>query len=303
MTRAVVLVLILLVPGVATGGVFLEGAHEGRAYRLFVPSAPRSEAPLVLALHGCWQTPEDFALGTRLNATAERRGLTVLYPGQTRRDNPYRCWNWFHPSSHAAATGETAELTALARRVQRDRGLRARRVVVIGFSAGGFMAVNLACAAPDLVRGVGVAAGGPYRCATGPEGAIRCMRGVVRDGAATARACLAATGARRLTLRASLWHGGADAVVAPANLTGLELMLARVLRLEASTTEPREGATRSVHRDARGQSLLETWLIPPMGHAWSGGDPRGTHTYPPGPDATTRILDFLLDASALDRER
>ena len=303
MTRAVVLVLVLLVPGVAAPGDFLEGSHDGRAYRLFVPSAPRPGAPLVLALHGCWQTPEDFALGTRLNAAAERRGLTVLYPAQTRRDNPYRCWNWFHPSSHAAATGEPAELTALARRVQRERGMRERRVIVIGFSAGAFMAVNLACAAPDLVRGVGVAAGGPYRCATGPEGAIRCMRGVVRDGTPAARACLAATGARRLILRASLWHGGADAVVAPANLTALELMLARALRLETSTTEPYEGAARSVHRDARGQPLLETWLVPAMGHAWSGGDPRGTHTYPPGPDATTRMLDFLLDPSPVERER
>jgi hypothetical protein len=31
-----------------------------------------------------------------------------------------------------------------------------------------------------------------------------------------------------------------------------------------------------------------------MGHAWSGGDVRGTHTYPPGPPATERMLEFLL---------
>jgi poly(3-hydroxybutyrate) depolymerase len=33
-----------------------------------------------------------------------------------------------------------------------------------------------------------------------------------------------------------------------------------------------------------------------MGHAWSGGDQRGTHTFPSGPNATERMLDFLLRA-------
>jgi poly(3-hydroxybutyrate) depolymerase len=41
---------------------------------------------------------------------------------------------------------------------------------------------------------------------------------------------------------------------------------------------------------------LESWLVRAMGHAWSGGDPRGTHTYPDGPPATERMLDFLLGA-------
>ena len=79
------LALILLVPGAAAAGDFLKATHDGRAYRLFVPEVSQPEAPLVLALHGCWQTPEDFATGTRLNAAAERLGLTVLYPAQTRR--------------------------------------------------------------------------------------------------------------------------------------------------------------------------------------------------------------------------
>jgi poly(hydroxyalkanoate) depolymerase family esterase len=268
-----------------------------------VPSAPRPEAPLVLALHGCWQTPEDFARGSRLNVVAERRGLTVLYPAQTRRDNPYRCWNWFHPSSHVAGTGETGELAALARRVQRQRGIRERRVLVVGFSAGGFMAVNLACAVPDLVSGIGVAAAGPFRCATGPEAAIQCMRGLAGDGATAGAACLAATGARRLPLRVSLWHGGADAVVAPGNLSTLEVMFARTLGVAESTTGASGAAVHSVYRDASARPVLETWLVPLMGHAWSGGDPRGTHTFPPGPDATTTILDFLLSAPARERRQ
>jgi len=39
---------------------------------------------------------------------------------------------------------------------------------------------------------------------------------------------------------------------------------------------------------------VQAWLIEGMGHAWSGGDPRGTHAYPSGPNATEAMLDFLL---------
>jgi poly(3-hydroxybutyrate) depolymerase len=60
------------------------------------------------------------------------------------------------------------------------------------------------------------------------------------------------------------------------------------------TTEPLDGEVHTVHFDARKQPVLETWLVRDMGHAWSGGDARGTHTYPAGPPATERMLEFLL---------
>lgn len=292
---SLVLLVVTLAPA-AAAGTFTTGRHDARAYALYVPSTPAAAAPLVVALHGCWQTPEDFAVGTRLNAAAEQRGLVVLYPAQGRRDNPYRCWNWFKPADQAATGGEAAAILAMARHVQDERGMRDRRLVVIGFSAGAFMAVNLACAAPQVVTGIGVAAGGPYRCGVGPGGAMQCMRGASGDPGASAEQCLTAAGVRALPLRASVWHGGADAVVDAANLSALETMLARALGTVGAVTDTVDGAVHAVHRDRRGTPRLETWLVRPMGHAWSGGDPRGTHTYPAGPPATERMLDFLLAA-------
>ena len=274
----------------APAGTFARGTLQGRAYRVWVPTRPASARPLVVALHGCWQTPEDFARGTRLNEAAERRGLVVVYPAQGRRDNPYRCWNWFEPAEQTATGAETGGILAIARRVQAEHGVREGRVIVLGFSAGAWMAVNLACAAPDAVGGIGALAGGPYRCAAGPEGAIQCLRGARRDEAAAA----AAACGRPRGLRASLWHGARDAVVSPANLTALEAMFARLLGASAGATSTTEGAVRAVYRDARGAPVLETWLVRGMGHAWSGGDVRGTHTWPAGPSATERMLDFLL---------
>ena len=291
---ALVLVLAAVAPAGAAG-TFRSGRHDGRAYALYLPSAP-AEAPLVVALHGCWQTPEDFALGTRLNDAAERRGLVVLYPAQSRRANPYRCWNWFNPADQGASGGEAAAILAMAKHIQDERAMKDRRLVVIGFSAGGFMAVNLACLAPQTVMGLGVMAGGPYRCGLGTGGAMQCMRGRAGDPAVSADQCLAAGGVRTLPLRASLWQGGADTVVNAANLSALETMLARALGTVTSVTDTVEGAVHSAHRDRRGQVRMESWLVRSMGHAWSGGDARGTHTFPDGPPATERMLDFLVAA-------
>jgi poly(hydroxyalkanoate) depolymerase family esterase len=282
-----------LVGAAAPDGTFGRGVLDSRAYRVWVPARVAPERPLVVALHGCWQTPEDFALGTRLNEAAARRGLVVVYPAQSRRENPYRCWNWFESSQQQATGAEVAQILAIARHVQSQHGLRENRVLVLGFSAGAWMALNLACAAPEAVAGVGTSAGGPYRCASGPESAIRCMRGAARDGGGvTAAAC---AGGRLTGVRASIWHGALDSVVSPANLTALETMLARVLAVAGGATATDEdGAVHAVYRDARGAAVLETWLVPGMAHAWSGGDPRATHTWPPGPSATERMLDFLL---------
>jgi len=284
--------LVLLGAG-PSGGSFGRGVLENRAYRVWTPTRVAPERPLIVALHGCWQTPEDFAAGTRLNEAAERRGLVVVYPAQSRHENPYRCWNWFDSAQQQATGTEPAQILAIARRVQSERQLREGRFLVLGFSAGAWMAVNLACAVPDSVAGIGASAGGPYRCASGSESAIQCLRGPGPDrGQAGAAAC---AGGRIAGLRASLWHGALDSVVSPANLTALEAMLARVLAVSGGATATEDGgAVHAVYRDARGVPVLETWLVPGMPHAWSGGDGRATHTWPPGPSATERMLDFLL---------
>ena len=279
-------------------GPFKRGLVGRRAYRLYVPPRPPTESlPLVVALHGCWQTPEDFALGTRLNEAAERRGFLALYPAQSRWDNPSRCWNWFDPAQQSRRSGEVADLVALVDAVGREREAPPKRVVAIGFSAGAFMAVNLLCAAPELISGVGVVAGGAYRCGLGPDGALACMRGHGLDGDAAATACLAAAGKSMLAIRASLWQGDQDSIVTPANLPALETMFTRLVGGASKTSETRDGSAHARYRNRRGDLVIESWLVPGLGHAWSGGDPRATHTWPPGPSATDRILDFLLERS------
>jgi Esterase PHB depolymerase len=59
-----------------------------RNYKLYIPaSTPARPRGLIVMLHGCTQDPNDFAIGTKMNAVAESRGLMVAYPSQTRSAN------------------------------------------------------------------------------------------------------------------------------------------------------------------------------------------------------------------------
>lgn len=282
------------------------GEHSYKLYG--VPVASGQPVPLVVMLHGCKQSPDDFALGTRMNHHADARGCMVLYPAQSRLANGYGCWNWFNPKDQARETGETAILAGMIRQVMAHYPVDPGRVVVMGLSAGAAMAVNLACAYPELVRGLGVHSGLPYGAARGALAALKAMK----EGSSQSLAWPLAAQA----IPSIIFHGDADEVVHPVNSEqllaqrigtqwheGAELALQMPLPAPVeSETMPEEvvrSYTRRVYLGIDGKTRHVHWLVHGLGHAWSGGDAKGSYTDPAGPDATQEMLQFLLGPEAL----
>jgi poly(hydroxyalkanoate) depolymerase family esterase len=271
---------------------FLSGSHAAAGlrcdYRLFLPADFAPGAPLIVMLHGCTQTPEDFAAGTRMNGVAGARGCGVLYPAQSTRMNPQRCWNWFKHQHQSRGRGEPALLESLVHAVVAEHGFDRSRVFVAGLSAGGAMAAVLAEACPDTFAAVGVHSGLPAGAARDLPAALSAMKAGPAAG-------FKGTGAA-LRVPCIVFHGDADATVHHRNGDAVAHAIPHA-SAEASRVDGagRRAATRTVFVDGHGCTTGEQWVVHGAPHAWAGGSTGGSYTDPRGPDASAEMVRFFLD--------
>jgi poly(hydroxyalkanoate) depolymerase family esterase len=265
------------------------GPHGTREYKLFVPGAHPGTRPLVVMLHGCSQSPSDFAAGTGMNTLAETHGFYVLYPGQTSRANGQRCWNWFQPGEQDRETGETGIIAGMTRAVVAAHRINPRHVFIAGLSAGGAAAANIAHAYPELFAAVGIHSGLAAGCARDVSAALT----VMRLGPVAEADCVAPV----TPMPTIVVHGESDGTVNPLNG---EQALAQA-GIAGLTPEVIEDVSpgglpyiRTRYADATGHVRAEGWMVRGLGHAWSGGTLAGSYTDPRGPDASRAMLNFFL---------
>ncbi len=285
------------------GAAYLTRTHTcasgSRDYRLYVPAAAAGRGRgLVVMLHGCTQTPDDFAAGTGMNALAEEHGFVVAYPWQSSSANQSGCWNWFKPEDQLRDRGEPAILASLTKELALEHDIDSAKVFVGGLSAGGAMAAILAVAYPDLYRAVGIHSGLAHGAASDLVSAFAAMRGTpVAPAPGQGRPASRA----KASVRTIVFHGTSDQTVHPSN--GDAIFAAARMRLNgaAEVRYPGRSAgglsyTRKVVTDAQGRSQLEHWEIEGLGHAWSGGHPDGSYTDLLGPDASREMIRFFFAA-------
>jgi poly(hydroxyalkanoate) depolymerase family esterase len=265
-----------------------------RAYKLYVPSAYRGEAlPLVVMLHGCTQSPDDFAAGTRMNELAEEQAFLVAYPAQPPSANVSKCWNWFNAGDQQRDRGEPSLIAGITRQIMRDFPVEPGRVYVAGLSAGGAAAAIMGSAYPDLYAAIGVHSGLACGAAKDLPSAFAAMR----QGAASDR-----TGRSGDAVPTIVFHGDRDTTVSPVNGDHViaQATAAAELRTNVSRGEAPGGLgfTRTVKTDESGRPMLEQWVLHGAGHAWSGGSPAGSYTEPRGPDASREMMRFFLQHTA-----
>jgi poly(hydroxyalkanoate) depolymerase family esterase len=282
-------------------GKFYSNETGSRAYKLYVPSRYRDQPlPLIIMLHGCTQSPDDFATGTRMNLNAEDHNCFVAYPVQAASANAFKCWNWFRPGDQERGQGEPSLIAGITRQVMSDYSIDAERVYAAGLSAGAAAAVILAATYPDLYAAVGVHSG----LACGAASDILSAFAAMRRSQPAARRRSGRPAPRGVVSRivpAIVFHGDHDTTVHPHNGDQVVAQLregsntALQVTVQHGRVPGGRAYSRTLYHDASGQVILEQWIIHGAGHAWSGGSPAGSYTDPQGPDATREMLRFFLE--------
>lgn len=278
-------------PNIPEGARFDHGTFTcsagRRDYRVYIPNL-KSEQPsgLIMMLHGCTQSPVDFANGTDMNRVADEQNLIVVYPAQSRGANMQSCWNWFGPADQNRDAGEPAILAGLALKLAHEHSIADGKTFAAGLSAGAAMAVILGRTYPDVFAAVGAHSGLPYKSANDVPSAFAAMGGTV----------LASRSGVTHPVPTIVFHGSADSTVSAVNSqriaedahpSGAEV-------LDDGTTNGRT-FTRTTVLSTDGQPRVEHWRIDGLGHAWSGGNASGSYTDPAGPDASAEMVRFFLD--------
>jgi poly(hydroxyalkanoate) depolymerase family esterase len=285
-------------------GKFLERSYSNpagrRAYKLYVPGGYHGQAiPLLVMLHGCSQSPDDFAAGTRMNALAEEHTCLIAYPAQPSSAHFSKCWNWFSPGDQHRDEGEPSLIAGITREVMHDYAVDPHRVYVAGLSAGAAAAVIMGTTYPDLYAAIGVHSGLAYEAASGSHAALTAMQ---HGGAAPlhlADGGVPKAGGSRPIIPTIVFHGDHDATVHPRNGDQVIAQARGSTNLQSKVQRGQvpggHAYSRTLHTDAHGQSMLEQWVIQGAGHAWSGGSATGSYTDPRGPDAAREMLRFFLE--------
>jgi poly(hydroxyalkanoate) depolymerase family esterase len=284
---------------VPEGARFIEGAYSNpagsRAYRLFIPSRYQGQPlPLVVMLHGCTQSPDDFAAGTRMNFIGEEQTCLVVYPAQRSEANHAKCWNWFRAADQQRGSGEPSLIAGITRQIMRDYAVDPKRVYVGGLSAGAAAAAIMGATYRDLYAAIGVHSGLACGAAIDLPSAFVAMR----QGGGSDHKVIPGDEPPVPTI---VFHGDRDTAVHPNNG---DQILEQSMRMTSTQKKVHRGRvpgghayTRTIHTDASGHRIFEHWNIHGAGHAWSGGSPAGSYTDPRGPDATREMMRFFLEHS------
>ena len=245
---------------VPAAGRFIEATYsnsEGtRKYKLYIPSHYQGQAlPLIVLLHGCTQSPDDFAAGTRMNLIAEEQTCFVVYPAQPNDANAAKCWNWFRPTDQRRGQGEPSLIAGITRQVMREYLVDPQRVYIGGLSAGAAAAAIMGATYPDLYAAIGVHSGLACGAANDLPSAFVAMR----QGAGSAGPVSPVLGNWQ-AVPTIVFHGDRDTTVHPRNgdhVIARSRQNHKLAKNGASRSGPGGHTyTRTIHTDPSGPRSL-----------------------------------------------
>ena len=244
---------------------------EGTDLQMFLyrPVDMPSNAPVVVALHGCGQTATAYRDETQWNELADRYKFYVIYPQTTAMTSDIKCFNWYVEGDITRGSGEAKAVINMLNYVKGNYSVDDSRVFVTGLSAGGGSAAVLLATYPDVFSAGAIMSGIPYRCAP-PATTSACMNGSVDNTPATwgDRVRAAYSSYTGPYPKVSIWQGTSDYTVNKNNAPELVDQWTDVHGLSQTPTVSTtiKNYPYKAYKDTSGNTLVEYYEITGMGH-------------------------------------
>ena len=246
------------------------GSNPGQLQMLeYLPPRLRSQAPLVVVLHGCLQDAQSFDDGSGWSVLARQHRFGLLYPEQRTANNPNRCFNWFRPSAVARDRGELMSIRQMIDHAVLTHGYDPARVYIVGLSAGGAMAAALLATYPELFAAGAIVGGLPFGAARDAMSALSVMSaGANRTPAEWGDLVRTVSPAMVHAPAISVWHGTDDRVVNIGNGEACVQQWLSVFGLDDSATSDMDAPWGRLQqwRDQAGHAAVSFYRIAGMGH-------------------------------------
>jgi poly(hydroxyalkanoate) depolymerase family esterase len=246
----------------------------------WIPPDLPPNAPVVVVLHGCFVNPVVYDDETGWTMLAERWKVALVFPSQIVANDPTNCFRFWKPEHNVRGQGEALSVKQMVDWMHANHGTDPDRVFVMGHSGGGLFTSVMLATYPDVFEAGAIVAGGPYLC--GDEGAVVVDENGVRGGECVDGSVdktpqewgdLARSGYPGYTgpkPRVSIWHGTADTMVSPENLTELVEQWTDYHDIDQvpDITDTVKGYPHDVFEDAAGNALVESYELTGHGHGW-----------------------------------
>jgi len=252
------------------------GANPGNLRMFsFLPESLQSSPALVVVLHGCAQSAAGYDLGAGWSTLAKHCGFALLMPEQQPSNNVNRCFNWFNPQDSKRGRGEASSIRQMIARMVRDHKIDKHRIFVTGLSAGGAMTSVMLASYPETFAAGAIIAGLPYGVATNPrEAAKRMFQSPARPASELGDLVRNASKHHGPWPKVSVWHGGADRTIDPANADEIVKQWLDVHQLRSAPMSEGtvDGYPHQIWWNADRETVVESYTITNMAH----GTPLGT---------------------------
>ena len=254
-----------LSPSSTTVGVAAFGANpSGLSMDVYVPPHVRPNPAIVVALHWCQGTGQQFYEGTDFAILADKYGFLVIYPTTPRFGG---CWDVSSDAALRRGGGsDPASIMSMVTYAERRYHANPRRVYVTGASSGGIMTGVMLADYPDVFAAGAVFMGFPVGC-NGGCGAYPAILPPAQWGDSVRKAYPGYHGPRP---RVQIWHGTEDETLLYANFGEEIKQWTNVLGVSQApviTDHPVPNWTRTAYGTSLNDIKVEAYSIRGAGHA------------------------------------